>query len=169
MGAEHAAVTLERPEPSSRSSRRCRSEIIGACCSRSGEGSGGLSVRALVVDDDEPFRALVAAMLSSEDAVVEQAADGDVAVRLAADLRPDVVLMDISMPRMNGIDAAKAMRATNPSLLIIFLSGTETEAKLAKAANGGSHLVIRKSDPDLASALRDALGSASRDQDEPSG
>ena len=131
-------------------------------------GVGGLSLRALVVDDDEPFRALVAAMLSSEDAVVEQAADGDVAVRLAADLRPDVVLMDISMPGMNGIDAAKAMRATNPSLLIVFLSGTETETKLATAANGGAHLVIRKSEPDLASALRDALGSILSDRDEPS-
>jgi CheY-like chemotaxis protein len=123
----------------------------------------------LVVDDDEPFRALVAAMLSSEDAVVEQAADGDVAVRLAASLRPDVVLMDISMPGMNGIDAAKAMRATNRSLLIIFLSGTETETKLATAANRGAHLVIRKSEPDLALALRDALGSILRDQVEPSG
>jgi CheY-like chemotaxis protein len=57
-------------------------------------------MRALVVDDDDAFRTLVVALLAEVADVVEQAADGDVAVQLARDLRPDLIVMDITMPRI---------------------------------------------------------------------
>jgi CheY-like chemotaxis protein len=71
-------------------------------------------MRALVVDDDDAFRTLVVALLAEVADVVEQAADGDVAVQLARDLRPDLIVMDITMPRMHGISAARAILAVHP-------------------------------------------------------
>src|SRR5205809_7248768 len=71
-------------------------------------------MRALVVDDDDAFRTLVVALLAEVADVVEQAADGDVAVQLARDLRPDLIVMDIAMPRMDGISAARAILAVHP-------------------------------------------------------
>jgi DNA-binding NarL/FixJ family response regulator len=54
-------------------------------------------------------------------------ADGDTAVRMARELRPDIVVMDISMPRLDGISAARAIQAAVPSVLVVFVSGTETQ------------------------------------------
>jgi two-component system, chemotaxis family, protein-glutamate methylesterase/glutaminase len=86
-------------------------------------------VRALVVDDNEPFRVLVVALLRDVAAVVEQAPDGDTAVRMARELRPDIVVMDISMPRLDGISAARAIQLAVPSARIVFLSGTRDAAE----------------------------------------
>lgn len=112
-------------------------------------------VRALVVDDNEPFRILVTALLREVAAVVEQAADGDTAVRMARELRPDIVVMDISMPRLDGISAARAIQAAIPSVLVVFLSGTETQQKLREASVYGT--VIEKHVDDLRAELRTAL------------
>jgi two-component system, response regulator PdtaR len=64
-------------------------------------------MRALVVDDNDAFRALVSALLRDLAAVVEQAADGETALHLARDLRPDLIVMDVTMPRMDGITAVE--------------------------------------------------------------
>ena len=112
-------------------------------------------VRALVVDDNEPFRVLVVALLRDVAAVVEQAADGDTAVRIASELRPDIVVMDISMPRLDGISAARAIQLAVPSARIVFLSGTETQQKLREASAYGT--VIEKHVADLRAELRAAL------------
>jgi CheY-like chemotaxis protein len=112
-------------------------------------------VRALVVDDNEPFRVLVTALLRDVAVVVEQAADGETAVRMARELRPDIVVMDISMPRLDGISAARAIRAAVPSVLVVFLSGTETKQKLSEASVYGT--VIEKHVADLRAELHAAL------------
>src|SRR5438876_11844297 len=91
-------------------------------------------MRALVVDDDDAFRTLVVALLAEVADVVEQAADGDVALQLARDLRPDLIVMDITMPRMDGISAARAIPAVHPRANGVFLTGTETEQKLSEAS-----------------------------------
>ena len=89
-------------------------------------------MRALVVDDNDAFRTLVVALLGDVADVVEQAADGQVAVQLARDLRPDLVVMDITMPRMDGISAARAILDVYPSVRFVFLSGTETAKSLRR-------------------------------------
>src|ERR1035437_1073545 len=118
-----------------------------------GRGSGrqrGL-MRALVVDDNDAFRTLVVALLGDVADVVEQAADGQVAIQLARDLRPDLVVMDITMPRMDGISAARAILQVHPSARIVFLSGTETAKKLSEASAYG--VVIEKNVNDLRAEL----------------
>jgi CheY-like chemotaxis protein len=97
-----------------------------------------VAVRALVVDDNEAFRVLVAAVLRGVAVVVEQTSDGETAVRMARELRPDIVVMDISMPGMDGITAARAIQAALPSARIVFVSGTETQQKLREASVYGA-------------------------------
>ena len=122
------------------------------------QASSSMSLRLLVVDDNEPFRVLVAALLRDVAGVVEQAADGDTAVRMARELRPDIVVIDISMPRLDGISAARAIQAAVPSTRIVFVSGTETEQKLREASVYGR--VIEKRVADLPAELRAALRQA---------
>jgi DNA-binding NarL/FixJ family response regulator len=73
-------------------------------------------IRVLIADDHRLFVEALEATLAGDDrlVVVGHAPDGEQAVRLAAELGPDVVLMDISMPGMDGIEAAHAIRAGNP-------------------------------------------------------
>ena len=115
-------------------------------------------MRALVVDDDDAFRTLVVALLAEVADVVEQAADGDVALQLARDLRPDLIVMDITMPRMDGITAARAILAVHPTARIVFLSGTETVKKLSEASAYG--VVIEKNVIDLRAVMLAAAAKA---------
>jgi CheY-like chemotaxis protein len=109
-------------------------------------------VRVLVVDDDEAFRRLVVALLSEIASVIEQAADGDTAITLAHALRLDLVVMDIEMPRVDGLTAARAVRKTVPSARVVFLTGTATESKISEASQIGP--VVRKDVSDLRAELR---------------
>ena len=105
-------------------------ELGGSCTVTSGPGTGtvvearlparrvgghmsGEPLRVLLVDDHEEFRAGLAALLAAADGceVVGSAADGRTAVVMALDLQPDVVLMDLHMPQLNGIEATCAHRA----------------------------------------------------------
>jgi CheY-like chemotaxis protein len=117
----------------------------------------GHDMRALVVDDDAGFRALMVALLASTAEVVEQAADGEAAVALAGSLRPELVVMDISMPGMSGIDAAAEIVKALPQTRVVFVSGTETEQKLEDAACGGRYAVVRKGAADLSAGLATAM------------
>jgi CheY-like chemotaxis protein len=117
----------------------------------------GLIMRALVVDDNDTFRTLVATLLAEFADVVEQAADGDVALHLALDMRPELIVMDITMPRMDGISAARAILRVHSNARIIFLSGTETAQKLSEASTYG--VVIDKDVNDLRAELHAAAAS----------
>jgi DNA-binding NarL/FixJ family response regulator len=83
------------------------------------------SIRVLVVDDEQPFTEMVRALLEVEEGieVVGSAPDGKRAVELALELAPDVIVMDISMPVMNGLDATREIRAQNPAASILILTG----------------------------------------------
>ena len=83
-----------------------------------------MTVRVLLVDDHEIMREGMCALLRKcEDIeVAGQAADGRVAVELVNELHPDVVIMDIGMPNLNGIDAARQMIEFHPELKILALS-----------------------------------------------
>lgn len=118
-----------------------------------------MAQRVLIVDDDAPFRQLVRALLSGIDglSVVGEAEDGDHAVAVAAALRPDVVVLDVSMPRMNGIDAAAEILRARASTRIVFLTGTVQEATIARARNAGLGPVVVKTTSDLRGELAEAL------------
>jgi DNA-binding NarL/FixJ family response regulator len=88
-----------------------------------------------LADDFEPWRVLLRSLLQQrpELKVVGEAADGLEAVEKAQKLQPDVILLDISMPRLNGIEAAKRIRAVAPKSKILFVS-VERSADFAEAA-----------------------------------
>ena len=94
-------------------------------------------VRILLVDDFHPFRLYVCSMLHkrSNFRVVGEAANGVEAVAHAAQLRPDLVLLDIGLPKLNGIDAARQIRTASPDSKIIFLS-LETSVEIIEEALG---------------------------------
>ncbi|HEX6822367.1 MAG TPA: response regulator transcription factor [Candidatus Sulfotelmatobacter sp.] len=91
--------------------------------------------RILIVDDFEPFRKLVGSILSSRAQweVVAEAADGLDAIEKARALQPELILLDIGLPKMSGIQVAEQIRKTIPKSKIIFLS-QETSPDLVQEA-----------------------------------
>jgi chemotaxis response regulator CheB len=87
-------------------------------------------VKVLLVDDDASVRSVLKLALSVQDDVMEvrEAADGVTALAICADFRPDVVVLDYWMPRMDGGEAARGIRALHPEARIISFSGV-IEAK----------------------------------------
>ena len=86
--------------------------------------SGSRCLRILLADDNEPFRRRVRQLLGKTSGVelVGEAGDGEEALRLAGALQPDIVIMDVVMPRLNGIEAARRIRREWPSIKVIAMS-----------------------------------------------
>jgi len=82
------------------------------------------SVRILVVEDFEPFRTLVRAILEKNPRlhIIAEVCDGLDAVQKATDLKPDLILLDIGLPLLNGLDAARLIRKLAPESRILFIS-----------------------------------------------
>jgi DNA-binding NarL/FixJ family response regulator len=93
------------------------------------------SIRIFVVDDFEPFRQFVCATLGERNdlQIVGEAADGLEAVQKAVELKPDLILMDIGLPSLNGLEAARRILELVPESKIIFLS-QESSAELVQEA-----------------------------------
>ena len=115
-------------------------------------------IRVLVVDDHLVVRMGVTALLSAETDidVVGEAKDGEEALRMALCLRPDVVLMDLVMPRKDGIDATAELRARLPSTRVLILTSYSTSDGIAQALEAGASGAFMKSDENesLAHAIR---------------
>jgi len=92
-------------------------------------------VRALVVDDLERWRKVVRAALRAKLGLhsIEEAADGLEAVQKAADLQPDLVMLDIGLPKLNGIEVARQIRSVSPKSRVVFLTENYS-CDLAEAA-----------------------------------
>jgi PAS domain S-box-containing protein len=102
--------------------------------------------RVLVVDDSEDVRLLLTLKLGSVDGleVVGEAPDGEEAVRLAAELQPDLVLLDLAMPRMDGLQALPLIRKSAPQVRVVVLSGFEDEVMADKAVRAGAARYVEK-------------------------
>jgi DNA-binding NarL/FixJ family response regulator len=94
-------------------------------------------IRVLVVDDFENWRRQVHSLLQTRPAwqVIAEASDGSEAVQKAEDLKPDLILLDIGLPKLNGIEAARRIRQRSPNSKIIFLS-QNSDLDIVRAALG---------------------------------
>jgi DNA-binding NarL/FixJ family response regulator len=124
-----------------------------------------VSVKVMVVDDDELMRAGLRAVLSSDDEieVVEEAGDGHQAVRRARRSRPEVVLMDIRMPELDGIAATEELLAAAPEAKVVILTTFEEDEYIHGALRAGASgfLLKRTSPEELTAAVhRVAAGEA---------
>jgi DNA-binding NarL/FixJ family response regulator len=108
-------------------------------------------VRVLVVDDDDLMRAGLKAVLSTDDAieVVEEAGDGRAAVTAARAHRPDVVLMDVRMPDLDGISATREVVAVSPEIKVAILTTFEQDDYIFGALNAGaSGFLLKRTKPE---------------------
>ncbi len=121
-------------------------------------GDGSEPVRVLVVDDQELFRRGLTMLLASEDGidVVGEAGDGVEGTTLAESVAPDVVLLDVRMPRRSGIEACRAIKESVPSAKIIMLTVSDEEADLYEAVKSGAsgYLLKDSSIEEVAQAVR---------------
>ena len=117
----------------------------------------GVATRILLVEDFQPYRSLVALLLKQNPGfhVVGEAEDGMQAVTQAQQLRPDVVLIDIGLPNLNGLEAARHIRSLLPLAKIIFITQVEDVDTVKEAFNVGASGYILKLDTatDLVAAL----------------
>jgi DNA-binding NarL/FixJ family response regulator len=103
-------------------------------------------VRVLVVDDQALFRrGLVVVLSASSDVeVVGEAADGEEAVALAQELKPDVVTMDVRMPRLSGVEATRHIRRVLPGTEVLVLTVSDDEDDLYEAVKAGANGYLLK-------------------------
>jgi len=104
-----------------------------------------MAVRIVLVDDHEIMREGICALLGSEDIeVVGQAGDGRAAIELVDKLDPDIVIMDVAMPNLNGIEATRQMIERHPNLKVIALSAHLESNIVAQMIKAGARAYIHK-------------------------
>ncbi len=106
-------------------------------------------VRVLLADDNARFRGVLRRLLERdpEIVVVAEAGDGAEALELAEDVRPDVVLMDVSMPGLDGLEATYALKAQLPDVTVLMLSVGDKEQEIAAGLAGGAAEYLVKGGP----------------------
>ena len=92
----------------------------------------------MLVDDEESYRLLIRTHVESHPGfeVVGEARNGAQAVALAGELKPDLILMDISMPEMDGLEATRQIKDLHPDITVIVVSGLDTGDEVAAGASG---------------------------------
>jgi two-component system response regulator NreC len=103
-------------------------------------------MQILIVDDNEMVRRGVSALLSSRPTwqVCGYAGDGKEALRKAKELRPDIILLDISMPGANGLDVARILRREMPKTKIVIMSQHDPIQVLPRVLEAGAHACVDK-------------------------
>jgi DNA-binding NarL/FixJ family response regulator len=137
-------------------------------------GARGKAITVLIVDDERTFgEALELALAREKDfRIVEVATDATQAIRSASEHQPDVVLMDVAMPGMNGIEATRRIKEADPDAAVLILSGHEDEHLLARAVAAGAVGMLQKTEAilNVATSVRRAhRGEPLHDEDEVEG
>jgi two-component system nitrate/nitrite response regulator NarL len=114
-------------------------------------------VRVLVVDDNEPFRKFICSILRkrAELEIIGEASDGVEAVHKSNELQPDLILLDIGLPRLNGIEVARRIRKLAPKSKIVFLSQESSPDIVRCALSSGAmgYVPKQRASSDLIIAL----------------
>ena len=107
---------------------------------------GPKPLRVLIADDHRLFAEALEAILATDDRVevVGQASDGEQAVELARTLGPDVVLMDVSMPVLAGVEATREIRAAGGGVRVLMLTGSNSRADVDRSREAGASGYVTK-------------------------
>jgi DNA-binding NarL/FixJ family response regulator len=104
------------------------------------------TTRVLIADDHRLFAEALEAILTADERieVVGQAGDGEEAIRLARTLDPDVVLMDVSMPVLDGFEATREIRAASEDIRVLMLTGSNSRADVDRSREAGASGYVTK-------------------------
>jgi len=107
------------------------------------------AIRILIADDHPVFRFGLRALLNalSDTELVGEAADGETVIALAADARPDVILMDINMPGIGGIEATRRIREAYPDMRVLMVTMLEDDSVFAAMRAGARGYVLKGAEP----------------------
>ncbi|HYA17581.1 MAG TPA: response regulator [Bryobacteraceae bacterium] len=123
----------------------------------SAEGSADEPV-VLIVDDDEVFRARLSRAFRQHGWVAHEAGDAETAVALAAELNPELILVDLRMPGRTGLELIPDLRARDPEAVIVVLTGYGSIATtLAATRSGANHYLSKPADVDQILAVYESL------------
>jgi len=124
------------------------------------EAEAAGTIRVLLADDDEPFLNALSPLIERQPelAVVGTAADGLAAIELADELSPDAVVIDLHMPRLDGVSAVARLRHDHPSMCVIALTGDAHPALHAAVTEAGADAVLIKDE--FVDVLVDRLAAA---------
>lgn len=119
--------------------------------------------RVLIVDDNEEMLARSSALLSADCEIVGAVMDGRSALDAADALHPDVIVLDISMPGMTGLEVASRLRASGSKVAVVFLTVHDENdvMRAAKVVGGLGYVLKRRLASDLAVAVHEALAGRS--------
>src|SRR5436305_13589854 len=125
-----------------------------------GEAEPAGTIRVLLADDDEPFLGALSPLIERQPelAVVATAADGLAAIELADELAPDAVVIDLHMPRLDGVTAVARLRRDHPSMCVIALTGDQHPALHEAVTEAGADAVLVKDE--FVDVLVDPLAAA---------
>jgi len=120
-----------------------------------------MSVKVLIVDDHAIVRAGLRALLKSEDGMdlVGEATSGEEALQLSQELHPNVIVLDLSLPGMDGIQVTRQIKVEQPEIRILILTVHEDEALLREAINAGAsgYIIKHAAESELISAIHSVL------------
>ena len=113
------------------------------------------SIRIVIADDENSIRRLVRMAIAGADGLtlVGEACDGSEVLKLAEDLRPDVVLLDLNMPNLDGIGAAKQLREVHPSGRVVVLTAYDDESMRLEAFDCGVQCYLVKGNVSVAEVI----------------
>ncbi|MDD9940721.1 MAG: response regulator [Myxococcales bacterium] len=123
------------------------------------DGSGHRAARILVVDDEPELRDMLRRRFAYQGCDVDTAMDGEEALLRIEAARPDVVVTDIRMPRMDGVELVKRVRAGYPMVAVIVMTGHVAYSTVVRCMNNGAATCVLKPLHDLAE-LEDAVDEA---------
>jgi DNA-binding NarL/FixJ family response regulator len=130
-------------------------------------------IRLLIVEDEDMFAELVGALVATDDRieVVGRARNGREGVALARASAPDVIVMDIGMPVLDGIEATRKIRGADPSIGVVIFTGSDEPRDIDRARDVGAAAFVQKSHIDavLLAAIHRAAEPTEEQRPEPAG